>query len=125
MRKILLALLCLVVAGCASIQNPLNITRLAQVESAYGLALSAASGYRALYEINRCTVSRPESATNICARRSVVLKLQAADLKAQAALKFASEFTHNNPTIDASSMIGAASSAVAAFKLVADQTKVR
>jgi hypothetical protein len=115
MNRIVLAL-CLVLAGCSTFQNPINTTRLAEVESAYGIALSAAVAYRSLYNINRCTASKPESATNICARRSVVLSLQKADREAQVALAAARTFVNNNPTLDASSVINVASQAVGVMR---------
>lgn len=117
MRKLAIVL-CVGLAACARIQNPLNVTRLAQTESAYGIALSAAVGYYSVYKINRCTKARPESAMNICARRSVVVKLQQADRSAQIALDAARDFVTNNPTLDAGSIISAAALAVETFRKV-------
>lgn len=118
MRKLLIALVALALAGCATIQNPLNITRLAQVESTYGIALSAANAYRTLYQVNRCKKGQLEAYNNVCARRSVVLQLQAADRKAKIALDAARAFVVNNPTVDAGSLIAAAQLAVDAFQKI-------
>lgn len=118
MKRLLIAILALSVSACATLQNPINTTRLAQVESAYGIALSLAVGYYELYKVNRCTTTRLESATNICARRSVVIKLQQADRTAQVALQSAQKFVHNNPNLDAGALIDAANLAVDAFRQV-------
>ena len=124
MKKLWLCLV-LVLAGCASIQNPLNITRLADIESAYGIVLAAANAYRTVYTINPCTRSHPESATNYCARRSVVILLQGADRKAQIALRSARIFVANNPTLDAGSVIGVAQLAIDAMRQIEQQNGVR
>lgn len=117
-RLLVSALVALSVSACATLQNPINLTRLAQVESAYGIALSLAVGYYQLYKINRCTTTHLESATNICARRSVVVKLQQADRTAQISLQAARKFVNDNPTLDAGALIDAASLAVDAFRQV-------
>lgn len=118
MRKLLVLFFVLTLSACASINNPLNLTRLAQIESAYGIALSAAVGYYRLYKINRCTQSRPESVANICARRSVVVALQQADKKAQVALTSAQRFVRANPTLNAGAVIDAAQLAVDAMRQI-------
>lgn len=110
MKRIILALtLALSVAACATIPNPISTTSLATIESAYGVALAGAVAYR---NRPRCTTSALESVSNLCARRSIVLKLQAADRKAQVALGKATIFIKNNPTLDASSLLQAAQGAV-------------
>lgn len=118
-----------VIAGCAlferGINNPLNAERLAQVEAAYGLVLSGAVAYRRLYQTNRCTTTRPESLTNICARRSVVDRLRSADRQAITAIRAARRFVQENPTIDASAVISAAQIAVEAFRSTAIAGGVR
>lgn len=125
MRKFIFLLVAFALSACATIQNPLNVTKLAQIESAYGIALAAAVGYYELYKVNRCTVLRPESPTNFCARRSVVVKLQAADRKAFIAMHAARVFVHNNPNLDASSYISAASLAIGAMRQVEELNGVR
>lgn len=101
-------LLALAVAGCASIVNPINTTRLGQIESSYGVALSVAVAYR-----------------DLCAKRlispdcrTVVPKVQAADRAAQASLATAREFVKNNPTLNAFSVLEAAQAAVDGLKAV-------
>jgi uncharacterized membrane protein len=110
------ALACAVtLGGCATIQNPVNTTQLAQVESAYGVALSIAVAYR---NLPLCKTGNPTSLTNICAKRSVVVKLQSADRDAQIAMVSARQFVRNNPTLSAASVIGIAQNAVATLQAI-------
>jgi hypothetical protein len=128
MKRILaIVFLGISLAGCAStggiegftrlittgIANPVTPAALSDVKNAYGIALAAAVAYR---ERPRCTKTHLESVTNLCARRSIVVKLQQADLKAQAALAKADMFVADNPTLNAGSVIQAASLAVSAFQ---------
>lgn len=130
MRRLVIALCAsLALAGCAtnpltgqpsllpSIVNPVSETRLASIEASYGIALSAATAYIDNYRVgNRCTRTNPESLTNLCSRRSVVLQMQSAIRTAQDALGRARAFTANNPTLDASSVVEAAAAAVGALQ---------
>lgn len=100
-------------AACGSIQNPINNNDLAAVVSAYGAALSIANGYKSL---PLCKTGTTASITNVCARRSVIVTLQQADLKAQVALKAAINFTNANPQLSATSFISAAQTAVGVFQ---------
>lgn len=122
------ALVALSLGGCAGgklfgiipiagVQNPVSNTRFTSIESAYGIALTAANAYADRYRSGfRCTKTNLESVTNLCARRSVVIKMQAADRDAQVALGKAKTFIANNPTLDATSLLDAAESAVSAFR---------
>jgi hypothetical protein len=102
-------------SACATYQNPINTSELAAVESAYGVALAVAVGYR---QLPLCRTGAPTTLTNVCARRSIVVKLQSADRVAQAALIQARSFVKNNPTLDAMTVITVARNAVASFQLV-------
>lgn len=114
--KIVALVLVLALGGCAngfkvfgSVSNPATPTRLAELESVYGVALSAAVAYR-----NAC-------AQRIIARAScapIVAKIQAADRKAQIAIRAARVFIRNNPTLDATTVITNAGAAINAFKAV-------
>lgn len=115
MRKLIACLFAIVLGACAHIQNPVNETRLATVESAYGVALSIAVGYR---NTRLCKRGEQVSITNICARRDVILQLQAADRNAQLALKEARTFVKDNPTLDAIQVIQAAESAISVFRQI-------
>jgi len=131
-----LLLVALALAGCASdksvlqggtsltatVQNPVGRKELAVVENAYGLALVAAVNYRRL---GICKTGTVESFGNPCARRDVVLQLQAADRKARSALIPARRFVRNNPTLNAFSAIAAAQAAVADFQTVLSTNGVR
>lgn len=115
MRKLLGLVLVLFIAGCATMSNPLTVNRLAALESAYGVVLSAAVGYR-----------------NACARkalpvscRPITAELQKAGLVAQARIVSLRAFVRENPTVDASTLLVAAESAVDAFQQVATVYGVR
>ncbi len=99
------------------ITNPITTQQIYNLEAAYGIAVSAAVAYR---ERPRCTKTALESLSNICARRSIVLKLQSADQKAQFALAQLKTFVTNNPTLDASDLFGLANTAVSAFTQLKD-----
>ncbi len=94
------------------IANPITTTQIYNLEAAYGVALSGAVAYR---ERPRCTKTALESISNICARRSIVVKLQDADRKAQIALANLKNFVNANPTFDASALFDAATTAVTTF----------
>jgi ABC-type sugar transport system substrate-binding protein len=115
MKKIIVLSLGLILSACATYQNPINTSELATVESAYGVALAVAVGYSRL---PLCKTGTTTSLTNTCARRSIVVKLQAADRTAEIALTQARNFVKNNPTLNAISVITAAKAAVGAFQSV-------
>ena len=131
MKKLLLALfLVLPLAACASgpgnkvldaaftlattgVANPITNTRFVTLESAYGIALSAADGYIRRYrEGYRCTKTRLESISNPCSRRSVALRMQAGIRKASVAVGKARSFLINNPHLDPGEILSAAEAAV-------------
>lgn len=115
MKRLLPLLLVLALAGCATVRNPVSTTELATIESAYGVALAGAVAYR---ERPRCTKTALESVSNLCARRSIVVRLQQADRQAQIAIGKANIFIQNNPTLDASSLLQAARGAVDALNQI-------
>lgn len=116
MRKLLaLAMLALALSGCATIRNPVNVGQLAAVESAYGVALSLAVAYRGL---PLCRTGTSPGLQNVCAKRSVIVRLQRADRDAQIALASARTFVKANPTIDAASVLAIAQDAVAALQAI-------
>lgn len=121
MRRAFIILSAFLIAGCAAIQNPVNTTQLAQVEASYGVALSIAVGYRSL---PLCRTGTRASYQNVCAQRSVILKLQAADRNAQAALLTARSFVHNNPTVSAFTILQTAQDAISNFRAVEAQNGV-
>ena len=128
-RAILTVLFAASLAGCAtlpngtkvflptaSIANPVTPTSMYDIKATYAIAQAGADTYIQRYRDGfRCTKTHLESVTNPCSRRSIVLKMQAADRTAQIALGKADAFIANNPTIDASAVISAAQLAVTAF----------
>lgn len=113
--KYIAILFTLALSACATIQNPIGITDLASVESAYGVALSVAVGYH-----DSCAKKLiPRSC------RAIVVKLQAADRVAQAALVRARSFVKNNPTLGAGSVIQIAKDAVDDFILLENMYGIR
>jgi hypothetical protein len=130
MRKIIIALtLSLALAGCvkgpggtniflptASVTNPLGPTSLYDLKSTYAIAQAGADLYVQRYRDGfRCTKTKLESVSNLCSRRSIVIKMQNADRSAGIAIGKVEVFIRDNPTIDASSLLSAAQSAVTAF----------
>ena len=104
--------------GVAPIQNPVTTGNIQDIENGYGIALAGAVAYRELYDTNPCTRSRPFSASNICAKRSVVNQLLDAQHKVRSALDQAYGFIRANPTLNAASYIQAAQTAFNIFLTV-------
>jgi hypothetical protein len=93
--------------GCATLPSlSLNTTvsrnTILGIESAYGVALSGERTYKQLCKTHAVTGS--------C--RTVVAQLQAADLKAIGAIRYAITFVKTYPTVDATNVISAAVTAV-------------
>lgn len=102
-------------SGCATVNNPLTQTRLGALESAYGVVLSAAVAYR-----NSCARGAlPRSC------RAITVELQKAGSIAQARVVSLRAFVRQNPTIDATTLLVAAESAVDTFQQVATVYGVR
>jgi len=100
----------------ASVNNPVSPSTLYDIKATYAVEASGAAEYIERYrQGHRCTKTSLESVSNICSRRSIVLKLQKADRDAQLSLGKATTFIRDNPTLDASSLISAAQIAVTAF----------
>lgn len=115
MRKLVIALPLLLTGCFATIQNPINNNDMAIVYSAYGTVLAVANAYKSL---PLCHTGMPPTVTNICARRSVIVQIQAADRRAIYAINAAQQFINQNPTLSAWTMVSAANSAVAAFQQI-------
>jgi len=115
MRKLLiLAAVGLSLGGCATgpklnLSSSVSLNTIQSVEAAYGIALSGERAYKA---IPLCKTGTVATVTSPCAQRSVVVKLQAADLKAISAMKKANTFMKAYPTVDATNVISAAATAV-------------
>ncbi len=118
MRKfslVILALTGMALAGCQTTLPSLNISNSVAlntvygVENAYGVALAAANAYKAL---PLCKTGTTPSPSNICAKRSVIVNLQAAILKAKIAVNNAVVFQRDYPTVDITNVISAAQTAL-------------
>lgn len=74
MKKLVVSVLALSLGGCAgSIQKQVVTNETYGAVNSAGIALSVAKAYR---NLPLCTKLHPASFTNVCAKRSVVLKLQ-------------------------------------------------
>jgi hypothetical protein len=82
-------------------------------QSAYGIALSGERAYKAL---PLCLTGTTATVLNPCAQRSVIVRLQAADRQAISAIRQANTFIKTYPTVDASNVIAAASTAVGSLR---------
>lgn len=105
-------------AGCLptlNIASQVNLNTMEGVIAGYGIVLNAERTYKAL---PLCKTGTTPSVTNICAKRSVIVRLQGADREANAAINYASAFIKTNPTIDPTQYISAASQAVTALQAV-------
>lgn len=97
----------------ASIQNPISTDDFYLAKTAYASLALPVANYR---ELPLCKKSKPFSITNICAKRSVVVRLQEFDANAYEALTTAESYIASNQTLKLSSLIDAAKVAVAAYK---------
>lgn len=117
MRFLLVACAALMLAGCqngfqlpsVNVGGTVTLNTVQGVEGAYGVALS---GERTYKSFPLCRTGTSFSATNICARRSVVVRLQSLDRKAISAIDAMVSFVKNYPTVDATNVIAAAGAAV-------------
>lgn len=125
MRKFLILVFAVSLAGCAQLgiptTNPVGNKTLAGAISTYGILDSAVIAYRGL---PRCTKTDNFSATNICYKRSILVQAQAYDKAANAAINNAVAFQRSNPTLDASSYISIAIASVDTFKDFATAAKL-
>jgi uncharacterized lipoprotein YajG len=105
----------LVLAGCQTtlpslnLNNTVALNTIYGIENAYGVAVNAASAYKAL---PLCRTGTVPSASNICAKRSVIVNLQSAMRRAQLAVNNAVAFQKAYPSVDATNVVGAAQTAL-------------
>lgn len=107
--KIVIVLSGALLASCGTVPNPLTQNELATAESGYGVLLAGAVAYK---HLPLCKTGTSISLTNVCARRSVIVKLQQADRAVQAALVAA-----RSPTVNAAAML-ALQAALAQFQQI-------
>ncbi len=118
MRKLfaVAAMICgLALAGCQTtlptinISNAVALNTVYGVVNAYGLAVTAADAYKAL---PLCATGTKPSATNICAKRSVIVNLQSAMARARTAVNNLVAFQKTYPTLDITNAVSAAQTAL-------------
>lgn len=121
MKKLLLAIpLALSLGACSSLptinlSNQVNLNTLEGVVSGYGLVVNAEN---ALKSTPLCLTGTAPSVTNICVKRSTIVRLQAADKVANSAVNAAVAFVKANPSVAPTSYISAAQSALLAVQSV-------
>lgn len=113
MKRAFIVGIALLVASCATIKNPITNNQLGGVIDGYGIADSAFLAYRGL---PRCTIFDNFSITHICRKRSVLVAGQQLDAKVNKAINDAVRFQRANPSLDASSFVQAAQTALDEFK---------
>src|SRR5689334_22266416 len=113
MKRILIIALTLSLGACATVKNPITNNTLGTIIDTYGIADAAFIAYKSL---PRCTKTNNFSATNICHKRSVLVAGQNYDSAVNSAINKAVAFQRANPTLDASSYIQAAQTALDTFK---------
>lgn len=122
MRKLLIGIaLSISLAGCAGTMPSLNLSNNVSLNTSFGLANAYAIAQQqalAYKALPLCLTGTSPSATNFCAKRSIVVRLQQADAKASAALVALDGFLKQFPTLDASNVIAAAQAAVSAYQTV-------
>lgn len=111
------ALLGLSLGGCGTLNigSQVSLNTLEGIVSGYGILLNAENTYKAL---PLCKTGTAPSVNNICAKRSVIVRLQNADKVANSAVNNAVSFVRANPTVDPTQYISAAQSAISALQNV-------
>lgn len=105
-----------------NVGGAVTLNTLEGVISAYGLVLNAEIAYKSL---PLCKTGTTTSATNICAKRSIIVRLQAADKVAVNAISNADSFVKTYPTLDASNVLAAAQTAISNIQSILNSTGVQ
>lgn len=106
---------CTTVLPSVNISNAVALNTVYGVANAYGIAVNAANAYRAL---PLCATGSRPSATNICAKRSVIVNLQSAMSRARLAVNNAVAFQKTYPTLDVTNVVAAAQAALSDVQAV-------
>lgn len=132
-RFLAVAMVCTALAACGTtgtdlnallkvvttpIANPVSATNIYQLKNGYAATLQLAVDWRAYcYSKPYATIVADPIMNPVCvSRRAVVRKIQLAKAKAHSAIVDASDFVQQNPTLDASSVVNAAWSAMTNFE---------
>lgn len=110
----------------ASITSPIGPVDIYRVKTVYASALEIAVGYREYCWSKPYAVLMADPiAKPVCqSRRRNVRAMQAADIRADAAISTAENFIRNNPTVSAASAVSAAWAAVTDFQGAVNRTAV-
>lgn len=106
---------CTTVLPSVNISNAIALNTVYGVANAYGIAVNAANAYKAL---PLCATGTRPSATNICAKRSVIVNLQGAMSRARLAVNNAVAFQKAYPTLDVTNVVAAAQAALSDVQAV-------
>jgi hypothetical protein len=123
MRKLIaavvLSLAAVALAACdmptLNVASQVNLNTEAGIIAGYGVVLNAERAYKSL---PLCKTGTKPSVTNICAKRSVVVRLQNADRVANTAINQMTQFVKNNPNISPDGYLGAARSAILSIQTI-------
>ncbi len=122
---LLVGLLGAVLGGCQlptlQVNSAVSRNTIFAAANTYGVALSIASGYKKLPLCRTGTVASP---SNICAQRSIIVRMQAADARAVTAITNANNFVKKYPNLDATNVIQAAQQAIADYQAVISNSGV-
>jgi hypothetical protein len=110
-----LAALSLGACSTLNIGGQVTLNTIEGIESSYGLLLNAENTYKAL---PLCLTGTVPSLTNICAKRSIIVRLQAADKIANQAVNSLEAFVKANPTVAPTQYISTAQAALSALQTV-------
>ncbi|MGN6114233.1 MAG: hypothetical protein ACTHN2_01835 [Nitrobacter sp.] len=106
----------LVLAGCETVSLPslnlntaVTLNTIYGIENAYGVAVNAANAYKAL---PLCRTGTVPGAANICAKRSVIERLQTAMRRARLAVNNLVVLQKAYPSVDITNALAAAQSAL-------------
>ena len=124
MKKIAIVLAaCLALAGCLptiNVASSVNLNTMEGIVAGYGILLEQE---RVLKRQPLCHTGTAPSVSNICVRRSTIVRLQGADRYANSAINQAVLFVKNNPRVDPSQYISAASSALSSLQTVVNAAR--
>jgi hypothetical protein len=112
-------------AVTTTITNPVGGKNIYQAKLVYASTLEIAVKYREYCWSKPYDVLLQEPLAICKNRRGNVRQMQAARLKASAAIRSAEKFVRENPTLNATSAIGAAWTAVTDFQSLATRTAVK
>jgi hypothetical protein len=125
MRRLFLALApILFLAGCnvptLNIASQVNLNTVEGIVSGYGILVNAEI---ALKSLPLCKTNTNPSASNICVKRSIIVRLQSANRLANVAVNQLVAFVKNNPTVAPSQYISTAQNALAAAEAIVNAAK--